>query len=199
MNHWPAASADAPHLLFIDNYDSFSYNLVQGFAELGASLSVYRNDEIGVEAAAELGATHLVISPGPGRPENAGSSLAMINHFAERLPILGVCLGHQCLVQHFGGQIVSAPRLMHGKTSPVRHDGKTLFAGLNDPMAVGRYHSLCAEADRLPAPLYASASTDQDELMAVRHRELPIEGVQFHPESVLTPQGQLLMKNFLEI
>lgn len=199
MNHWHAKKSDAPHLLFIDNYDSFSYNLVQGFAELGAALSVYRNDEISVEAAADLGATHLVISPGPGRPENAGSSLAMIDYFAGRMPILGVCLGHQCLVHHFGGEIVSAPRLMHGKTSPVRHDGKTLFAGLDDPMAVGRYHSLCAEADSLPAPLYASASTDQDELMAVRHRELPIEGVQFHPESVLTPQGQLLMNNFLEI
>ncbi|MEO1034540.1 MAG: aminodeoxychorismate/anthranilate synthase component II [Pseudomonadota bacterium] len=193
---FPAADG-APQLLVIDNYDSFTFNLVQGFAALGAAVRVYRNDEIAVADALALAPTHVVISPGPGRPDGAGVSLAIIDAFAGRAPLLGVCLGHQCLVQHYGGSIVAAPRLMHGKTSAIQHDGQTLFAGIAAPMQVGRYHSLCAEQDALPTVLTATASTDQGELMAVRHRELPLEGVQFHPESVLTPDGMTLMANFL--
>lgn len=185
-------------ILLIDNYDSFTYNLVQAFAALGAEVHTVRNDAMSTEAAVEFKPTHLVISPGPGRPEKAGQSLAMIDAFANNVPILGVCLGHQCLVAHFGGEIVRAERLMHGKTSPVTHDGKGIFRGLSQPFEVGRYHSLCAEPDRLPAVLAVTAQTEQGEIMAVRHRELPIEGVQFHPESVLTPEGDRLLANFLE-
>lgn len=186
-------------MLLIDNYDSFTYNLVQAFAALGAEVDVYRNDAITVENAIALEPTHLVISPGPGRPEDAGASLAMIAAFAERIPILGVCLGHQCLVQHFGGNIVRADRLMHGKTSMAEHDGKTIFEGLPLPFEVGRYHSLCAEADSLPAVFDITAHTDRGEIMGVRHKELPLEGVQFHPESVLTPEGDKVMANFLRM
>lgn len=190
---------DSVRMLLIDNYDSFTYNLVQAFAALGAEVIVHRNDAITVDQAAELNATHLVISPGPGRPEDAGVSLAMIEAFAESLPILGVCLGHQCLVTHFGGDIVRAGRLMHGKTSMVKHDGKTLFEGLPQPVEVGRYHSLCAEHETLPDCLELTGETERGEIMAVRHRELPLEGVQFHPESVLTPEGDALMANFLRM
>lgn len=186
-------------MLLIDNYDSFTYNLVQAFAALGAEVIVYRNDAITVEEARAIEPTHLVISPGPGRPEDAGVSLAMIAAFAESVPVLGVCLGHQCLVHHFGGEIVRAGRLMHGKTSMAEHDGKTIFAGLPQPLEVGRYHSLSAASDSLPAVLQLTASTEQGEIMAVRHRELPLEGVQFHPESVLTPDGDRLMANFLKM
>ena len=186
-------------MLLIDNYDSFTYNLVQAFAAMGAEVLVYRNDAISVDEALALEPTHLVISPGPGRPDDAGVSLAMIDAFAGRIPILGVCLGHQSLVQHFGGEIVRAGRLMHGKTSPARHDGSTIFEGLSQPVEVGRYHSLCAQHETLPDVLELSAETDQGEIMAVRHRSLPIEGVQFHPESVLTPEGDRLMANFLRI
>ena len=186
-------------MLLIDNYDSFTYNLVQAFAALGAEVLVYRNDAISVEEAIALEPTHLVISPGPGRPEDAGVSLAMIAAFAERVPVLGVCLGHQCLVQHFGGNIIRADRLMHGKTSIASHDGKTIFADLPNGLEVGRYHSLCAETDSLPAVFETSAQTKRGEIMAVRHRELPLEGVQFHPESVLTPDGDRLMANFLRM
>ncbi len=186
-------------MLLIDNYDSFTYNLVQAFAAEGAEVMVYRNDALSVDAALALEPTHLVISPGPGRPEDAGSSLAMIAAFAERVPVLGVCLGHQCLVQHFGGRIVSAERLMHGKTSNTKHDGKTIFAGLPQPFEVGRYHSLCAEQDSLPDDLELTAETERGEIMGVRHRSLPLEGVQFHPESVLTPQGNRLMANFMRL
>lgn len=188
-----------PRVLLIDNYDSFSYNLVQAFASLGAEVFVYRNDELEVGAAIELQPSHLVISPGPGRPEGAGESLAMIAGFAERIPILGVCLGHQCLVQHFGGEIVAAERLMHGKTSLALHDGQTIFESIDSPMQVGRYHSLTAQRDALPDELTATATTERGELMAVRHRALPLEGVQFHPESVLTPDGNDLMANFLRL
>lgn len=188
-----------PRLLLIDNYDSFTYNLVQAFLVLGADVDVYRNDELSVEAALALDATHLCISPGPGRPESAGVSLAMIAAFERRVPILGVCLGHQSIVSHFGGEIVSAGRLMHGKTSMVHHDGRSIFAGLSEPFEAGRYHSLAAEDASLPAVLEVTARTELDEIMGVRHRELPIEGVQFHPESVLTPEGDALMKNFLAI
>lgn len=186
-------------ILLIDNYDSFTYNLVQAFAALGADVRVFRNDAITIEEARELGPTHLVISPGPGRPENAGVSLAMIDAFAGELPIFGVCLGHQCLVSHYGGEIVRAGRLMHGKTSPVSHDAKSIYAGMSQPFEAGRYHSLCASHDTLPEVLELTAQTDQGEIMGVRHRELPIEGVQFHPESVLTPEGGRLMANFLRM
>lgn len=188
-----------PRLLLIDNYDSFTYNLVQAFLVLGADVEVYRNDEISVERALQRNPSHLCISPGPGRPEDAGVSLDMIAAFAERVPIFGVCLGHQSLVQHFGGRIVPAERLMHGKTSSVQHDGKTIFAGLHNPMQAGRYHSLAAEIQTLPDVLGVTATTRQGEIMAVRHRELPVEGVQFHPESVLTPEGDAMMKNFLDL
>ena len=184
-------------ILLIDNYDSFTYNLVQAFAAMGADVMVYRNDAITIEEALALEPTHLVISPGPGRPEDAGLSLAMIDAFAGRVPILGVCLGHQSIVQQHGGKIVRAERLMHGKTSMVKHDGKSVFAGLSNPFEVGRYHSLCAEEESLPKDLIVTAQTDRGEIMGVRHKTLQIEGVQFHPESVLTPEGDALMANFM--
>ncbi|MCI0516565.1 MAG: aminodeoxychorismate/anthranilate synthase component II [Woeseiaceae bacterium] len=184
-------------MLLIDNYDSFTYNLVQAFAAQGAEVLVYRNDAIDIQTAVALDPTHLVISPGPGRPEDAGVSLDMIGAFGGRIPLLGVCLGHQCLVQFYGGAIVRAGRLMHGKTSMVKHDGRNLFAGLSQPFEAGRYHSLCAEHASLPAELELTAETEQGEIMGVRHRSLPLEGVQFHPESVLTPEGNRLLANFL--
>ncbi len=184
-------------MLLIDNYDSFTYNLVQAFAAMGADVMVYRNDAITIEEALALEPTHLVISPGPGRPEDAGLSLAMIEAFAGRIPILGVCLGHQSIVQQHGGRIVRAERLMHGKTSMVTHDGASVFAGLSNPFEVGRYHSLCAEEESLPQDLIVTAQTDRGEIMGVRHKTLQIEGVQFHPESVLTPEGDALMANFM--
>jgi len=190
----------APKLLLIDNYDSFTYNLVQAFLVLGAEVRVLRNDEVTVEEAlrmAEL--THLCISPGPGTPRDAGISMAMIRAFAGRLPIFGVCLGHQSITEVFGGHVVRAPRLMHGKTSTIKHDGRTLFEGLPQPMEVGRYHSLIAEPISVPAELEVSAITPEGEIMGIRHRKYTIEGVQFHPESVLTPQGPQLMGNFLKL
>jgi anthranilate synthase/aminodeoxychorismate synthase-like glutamine amidotransferase len=186
-------------VLLIDNYDSFTYNLVQSFLVLGAEVAVHRNDQITVAEAMLLEPTHLVISPGPGRPENAGISLEMIAAFEQRIPILGVCLGHQSLVQHFGGRIVAAARLMHGKTSMIQHDGKVLYAGLPQPCEVGRYHSLAAQRDNIPVTLEVTARTEGGEIMGVRHQELPIEGVQFHPESVLTPEGDQLLNNFLQL
>jgi para-aminobenzoate synthetase component 2 len=186
-------------VLLIDNYDSFTYNLVQAFLVLGAEVDVHRNDQLTVAAALESEPTHLVISPGPGRPDAAGVSLEMIAAFQQQIPILGVCLGHQSLVQHFGGRIVAAARLMHGKTSMIEHDGQALFAGLPQPCEVGRYHSLAAERDNIPAVLEVTARTAGGEIMGVRHRELPIEGVQFHPESVLTPEGDQLLNNFLQL
>ena len=190
---------DHVRMLLIDNYDSFTYNLVQAFAAHGADVIVHRNDAITTEQALELEPTHLVISPGPGRPEDAGESLAMIAAFAGRVPILGVCLGHQSIVQQQGGEIVRAERLMHGKTSMVKHDGRTIYEGLSDPFEVGRYHSLCAEQESLPDTLEVTATTDRGEIMGVRHKTLPIEGVQFHPESVLTPEGDQLMVNFMRM
>jgi len=186
-------------ILLIDNYDSFTYNLVQAFRTLGAEVRIYRNDRIDVSEALALEPTHLVISPGPGHPRDAGNSVAMIDAFAGRTPVLGVCLGHQCIVSHFGGEIVRADRLMHGKTSFVQHDNETLFAGLPAPFEAGRYHSLIAAPAELPDSLRVSAQTEQGEIMGVRHRELPIEGVQFHPESILTPNGDALMANFMRI
>jgi anthranilate synthase/aminodeoxychorismate synthase-like glutamine amidotransferase len=184
-------------LLLIDNYDSFTYNLVQAFLVLGAQVSVYRNDALTPQAALALEPTHLCISPGPGTPADAGISMDMIRAFAGRIPVLGVCLGHQSIVQVFGGTIVRAPRLMHGKTSSIEHDGRTLFAGLPQPCEVGRYHSLIASPEHVPDELEVAARTPEGEIMAVRHRTLNVEGVQFHPESILTPSGPALMGNFL--
>ena len=189
----------AARILLIDNYDSFTFNLVQAFAAMGAEVMVYRNDAIDIDTARQTEPSHLVISPGPGRPEKAGVSLEMIDAFADRVPVLGVCLGHQCIVSHFGGDIVRADRLMHGKTSEVSHDNSALFAGLSQPFAAGRYHSLSAEPTTLPDVLTISAQTVRGEIMGVRHRELPVQGVQFHPESVLTPEGDQLMKNFIQM
>ncbi len=188
-----------PRLLLIDNYDSFTYNLVQAFLVLGAEVDVHRNDLITVEEALAQTHTHLVISPGPGTPHDAGVSMRMIEAFAGRIPIFGVCLGHQSLVEVFGGKVVRAGRLMHGKVSPVVHDGKGLFSGLPQEFQAGRYHSLIAEPSSIPAVLEVTARTAEGEIMGVRHKSLPIEGVQFHPESVLTPEGPILMGNFLSL
>ena len=188
-----------PKLLLIDNYDSFTYNLVQAFLILGAEIDVHRNDAITVEEALTQKHTHLVISPGPGTPRDAGVSMQMIEAFAGRIPIFGVCLGHQSLVEVFGGKVVRAPRLMHGKVSPVAHDGKGMFNGMPEPFQAGRYHSLIAEPSSMPDVLEVTARTAEGEIMGVRHKSLPIEGVQFHPESVLTPEGPVLMGNFLKI
>ena len=186
-------------LLLIDNYDSFTYNLVQAFMVLGAEVTVFRNDAIDVEAARRLAPTHLCISPGPGTPRDAGVSMDMIRAFAGRVPVLGVCLGHQSIVEVFDGEVVRAGRLMHGKTSEIEHDGRGVFAGLPRPCVVGRYHSLIAAPESLPAELEISARTAQGEIMGVRHREFAVEGVQFHPESVLTPDGPRLLANFLGV
>jgi anthranilate synthase/aminodeoxychorismate synthase-like glutamine amidotransferase len=186
-------------VLLIDNYDSFTYNLVQAFLVLGAEVAVHRNDALELDAAEALEPTHLVISPGPGRPEYAGSSLAMIARFAGRIPVLGVCLGHQAIVHHYGGRIIGAASLMHGKTSWVQHDGEGLFEALPNPFEAGRYHSLAASADDLPDSLLVTARTKDGEIMGVRHRVLAVAGVQFHPESVLTPNGPRLLENFLRM
>jgi anthranilate synthase/aminodeoxychorismate synthase-like glutamine amidotransferase len=188
-----------PKLLLIDNYDSFTYNLVQAFLVLGADVRVFRNDAINVAEAQALAPTHLCISPGPGTPYDAGVSMDMIRAFAGRIPVFGVCLGHQSIVEVFGGKVVRAGRLMHGKTSPITHDGRTLFAGLPNPCEIGRYHSLIAQPESLPAVLEVTARTPEGEIMGVRHKDLVVEGVQFHPESVLTPDGPALMANFLKL
>jgi anthranilate synthase/aminodeoxychorismate synthase-like glutamine amidotransferase len=188
-----------PRLLLIDNYDSFTYNLVQAFLVLGADVRVHRNDEITVSEALALAPTHLCVSPGPGTPYDAGVSMDMIRAFAGRIPVLGVCLGHQSIVEVFGGKVVRAARLMHGKTSTIRHDGQTIFATLPQHCEVGRYHSLIAQPERMPPELEVSASTAEGEIMAARHRTLVVEGVQFHPESILTPTGPRLLQNFLAL
>jgi anthranilate synthase/aminodeoxychorismate synthase-like glutamine amidotransferase len=182
----------------IDNYDSFTYNLVQHLGELGAEVRVFRNDTVSVQELAALAPSHVVISPGPGTPDDAGISQHVIREMGSRQPILGVCLGHQCIGQVFGGRVVRAPRLMHGKTSLVHHDGEYLFAGLPVPFEATRYHSLIVE-EPLPELLERTAVTEEGELMGLRHRELPIFGVQFHPESILTPDGKRLLRNFLGI
>jgi anthranilate synthase/aminodeoxychorismate synthase-like glutamine amidotransferase len=184
-------------LLLIDNYDSFTYNLVQAFLMLGAKVNVQRNDCITVEEAEALEPTHLCVSPGPGTPAEAGVSVAMIRAFAGKVPILGVCLGHQALVEACAGQVVCAGRLMHGKASQVLHDRRGLFEELPSPLDAGRYHSLIAERQSLPAELEVTAWTAEGEIMGVRHRNLQMEGVQFHPESVLTPLGPQMLANFL--
>ena len=185
-------------LLMIDNYDSFTYNLVQYFAELGQTVEVYRNDEITLEGIAERAPAYLVISPGPCSPSEAGISVAAISHFAGKLPILGVCLGHQSIGQAFGGRIVHAQQLMHGKTSPIHHRNVGVFANLPNPVTCTRYHSLVIERDSLPDCLEVTAWTEDGEIMGVRHTSLAIEGVQFHPESILTEHGHAMLKNFLD-
>jgi anthranilate synthase/aminodeoxychorismate synthase-like glutamine amidotransferase len=184
-------------LLLIDNYDSFTYNLVQAFLVLGADVRVYRNDAITIDAARALQPTHLCISPGPGTPQRAGVSMAMVQAFAGQIPVFGVCLGHQSIVEVFGGKVVRAGRLMHGKTSLVDHDERGVFVDIPAGCEVGRYHSLIAEPDSMPAELEVSARTSEGEIMGVRHRRMMVEGVQFHPESVLTPDGPAMMRNFL--
>lgn len=184
-------------LLMIDNYDSFTYNLVQHLGELGEDIRVFRNNRISIIEIEKMKPDRIVISPGPCTPNEAGISVDVIRHFAGKIPILGVCLGHQSIGAAFGGEIIRAPRLMHGKTSFIHHDGRTIFSGLPDPFEATRYHSLIIKKDTLPACLEISAWTDADEIMGVRHKEFVIEGVQFHPESILTAVGKDLLKNFL--
>jgi anthranilate synthase/aminodeoxychorismate synthase-like glutamine amidotransferase len=194
-NHQAAGDT---RLLLIDNYDSFTYNLVQAFMVLGAEVLVHRNDCITIDQAKSLQPTHLCISPGPGTPYDAGVSMRMVEAFAGSIPIFGVCLGHQSLVEVFGGKVVRAGRLMHGKTSLVHHDGQSILHNMPAPFEAGRYHSLIAQPESLPDTLEVSARTDEGEIMGVRHKTFTIEGVQFHPESVLTPEGPVLMGNFLQ-
>ena len=187
-------------ILVIDNYDSFTYNLVQYLGELGAMVEVRRNDRVTLnEIENHLRPERIVISPGPGTPNDAGITLDVIQRFAGKIPLLGVCLGHQAIGQAFGGKVVRAPELMHGKASEVCHDGKTIFAGLNDHFLAGRYHSLIVERESLPSCLEISAYTAGDIIMGLRHRELKVEGVQFHPESILTSDGKQLLANFLKL
>ena len=185
-------------ILLIDNYDSFTYNLAQYLGELGAPPVVRRNDEITLEEIEALHPSHIVISPGPGRPDDAGISVDVIRRFGPLVPVLGVCLGHQGIGVAFGGAVVRAPQLMHGKVSTVQHDGRGVFRGVSQPFVAGRYHSLIV-ADPLPPDLEAAARTEDGTLMGVRHRQYPIHGVQFHPESVLTGEGKQLLKNFLDL
>jgi anthranilate synthase/aminodeoxychorismate synthase-like glutamine amidotransferase len=186
-------------LLLIDNYDSFTYNLVQALGRLGGRAEVARNDAITLREARRRAPTRLIVSPGPGEPKGAGVSTKLIRSFAGRIPILGVCLGHQCLAAAFGGRVRRAAQPMHGKTSRVRHDGRTIFAGLPQPFEAMRYHSLVVDEERLPADLEATARTDEGELMGIRHRRWPVEGVQFHPESYRTEAGLALLENFLSL
>jgi anthranilate synthase component II len=183
-------------ILLIDNYDSFTYNLAHLFGELGAEVVVYRNDVLDADLAEDLVPSHVVVSPGPGRPRDAGAAVEIVRRLGPRVPTLGVCLGHQAIVEAFGGEIGPAKRLVHGKASSVRHDGRGIFTGLPEEFEAGRYHSLAATS--VPEELEISATCSEGEVMAVRHRELPVDGVQFHPESVLTPVGPALAKNFLE-
>ena len=186
-------------ILIIDNYDSFTYNLVQRFGELGAEITVFRNDKITPEDVAEHKPDHIVISPGPCTPMEAGVSNDIIERFAGKLPILGVCLGHQCIGHVFGATVARHRRLMHGKTSMITHDGKGIYAGLPNPFEATRYHSLAVLEDTLPECLEVTARAEPDEIMGIRHKEFPIEGVQFHPESFLTPAGTQLLQNFLDM
>jgi anthranilate synthase/aminodeoxychorismate synthase-like glutamine amidotransferase len=186
-------------ILLIDNYDSFTYNLVQYLGELGARCQVYRNDEIDLEDIEEKAPKHLVVSPGPCTPKEAGVSQGAIRRMAGQIPILGVCLGHQCIGSVFGGKIIRAGRLMHGKSSPIYHDGRTIYRGLPNPFQAIRYHSLLIERESLPDCLEISAETKEGEIMGVRHKNFAVEGVQFHPESIMTQGGKILLKNFLEM
>jgi anthranilate synthase component 2 len=194
-----SASRGTGHsVLLVDNYDSFTYNLYQYLGELGAEVRVVRNDELSAEAAIALSPERIVISPGPGTPDQAGITLDLIRRAAGRIPVLGVCLGHQALGQAFGGQVRRAPKLMHGKTSQIHHDGRSVFARLPDPFTATRYHSLVVERASVPESLEISAWTDDGIVMGLRHRQYPLEGVQFHPESILTSVGKDLLRNFLE-
>ena len=186
-------------ILVLDNYDSFTYNLVQYFGELGADLHVVRNDQITVAEIEKLSPERIVVSPGPCTPSEAGISSEVIKTFGGRLPILGVCLGHQCIGEVYGGEVVRADRLMHGKTSPILHTGKGVFAGLPSPFEATRYHSLIVKRDTLPDVLEITAETAEGEIMGLQHKTLPVHGVQFHPESILTTEGKRLLKNFLEL
>jgi anthranilate synthase/aminodeoxychorismate synthase-like glutamine amidotransferase len=186
-------------LLILDNYDSFTYNLVQYFGELGSESVVRRNDQISADQIAELRPTHICISPGPGRPAAAGVSNEVVRRFAPSVPLLGVCLGHQCIAEVFGGSVVRAKRLMHGKTSDIHHDGSGVFAGLPSPFSATRYHSLIVAPEKFPAELEISAKTAEGEIMGLHHRDFPLHGVQFHPESILTAEGRKLLANFLAL
>lgn len=186
-------------LLMIDNYDSFTYNLVQYLGELGQDVRVYRNDKLGIAEIEKLAPDHIVISPGPCTPNEAGISIETIRHFAGRIPILGVCLGHQAIGAAFGGNVIRAPYLMHGKTSQIHHDGKTIYAGLPNPFEATRYHSLIVERNSIPACFEISAWTDDELIMGLRHKHFVIEGVQFHPESILTDAGKDLLRNFVSL
>jgi anthranilate synthase/aminodeoxychorismate synthase-like glutamine amidotransferase len=189
-----------PMVFVLDNYDSFTYNLVQYMGELGAEMVIRRNDELTVEQIDDLNPERIVLSPGPCTPQEAGVSIPLIRHFAGKIPMLGVCLGHQAIGAAFGGNVVRAPKLMHGKTSPVEHDGRNLFAGLASPMTCTRYHSLIVSEEGLPDELEVTARVEKDgTIMGLRHRRFPIEGVQFHPESVLTVDGKSLIRNFLNL
>ncbi|WP_438448982.1 aminodeoxychorismate/anthranilate synthase component II [Gorillibacterium sp. sgz5001074] len=185
-------------ILVIDNYDSFTYNLVQYLGELGEKIEVRRNDEIDIEGIEKLAPDHILISPGPCTPNEAGVSLSLIEHFKGKIPILGVCLGHQSIGQAFGGDVIRAERLMHGKTSPIHHDGNGLFEGLPNPFTATRYHSLIVKRETLPDCLEITAWTEEGEIMGLRHKEYPIEGVQFHPESIITENGLTMLRNFLQ-
>ena len=185
-------------IALIDNYDSFTYNLAQYLGELGAEVRVFRNDEIAVEEVAALGPSHVVLSPGPGTPDDAGITLALIARLAGSVPLLGVCLGHQAIGQAFGGKVVRAGRVMHGKTSRIRHDGGGVFARVPDEFVATRYHSLVVERESLPACLAVTAQSEDGEIMGLRHRGLAVEGVQFHPEALLTEHGHKMLQNFLE-
>jgi len=184
-------------ILLIDNYDSFTYNLVQYLSELGACVRVYRNDRIGIKEIKRIKPSHIVISPGPGRPDEAGISKAVIDEFKRSVPILGVCLGHQCIGEVFGGRVVRAKILMHGKTSLIRHNGQGIFRGVENPFEATRYHSLIIERRTLPKCLDITADTKEKEIMAVRHKDYPVWGVQFHPESILTKAGKKILMNFI--
>ena len=186
-------------ILLLDNYDSFTFNVADLLAKLGAEVRVFRNDAISVEEAERLRPSRLVISPGPGRPEDSGVTLALLRRFAGRIPILGVCLGHQAIACAFGGEVVRAGKPMHGKTSRIHHTGEGVFRGLPNPFAATRYHSLAVRRKSLPASLEVTAEAEDGEVMGLRHKELPIEGVQFHPESILTPDGWRILANFLRV
>jgi anthranilate synthase/aminodeoxychorismate synthase-like glutamine amidotransferase len=185
-------------IAMIDNYDSFTYNLVQYLGELGAEVRVFRNDEVAVDEVAGLAPSHIVLSPGPGTPDDAGITLELLARLGGRVPVLGVCLGHQAIGQAFGGKVVRARRVMHGKTCRIRHDSRGVFEGIDNDFVATRYHSLVVERDTLPACLEATAHSDDGEIMGLRHRSLPIEGVQFHPEALLTEHGHAMLKNFIE-
>lgn len=186
-------------IVMIDNYDSFTYNLVQYLRQLGANVKVFRNDEVTLEEIKRLSPAGIVISPGPGRPEDAGLSLAIIRHFSGKVPILGVCLGHQAIGAAFGGRIVSAQKLMHGKTSMVAADAKTIYQGINKPFEAMRYHSLAISRENFPDCLEITAVSEDDEIMGIRHQTDLTEGIQFHPESIMTPMGKRLLRNFLKL